>query len=65
MKVKVHWVIDGIAELEAESIEKAERLSTKLSDFVSGNSDLEKELRQSLSKAKVSSGSEDWNFLNT
>ena len=33
MKVKVHWVIDGIAELEAESIEKAEK-----------NSDLEKEL---------------------
>ena len=26
MKVKVHWVIDGIAELEAESIEKAEKI---------------------------------------
>ena len=45
MKVKVHWVIDGIAELEAESIEKAEKIiNQKLSDFVSGNSDLEKEL---------------------
>ena len=45
MKVKVHWVIDGIAELEAESIEKAEKIiNQKLSDFVSGNSDLEQEL---------------------
>ena len=45
MKVKVHWVIDGIAELEADSIEKAEKIiNQKLSDFVSGNSDLEKEL---------------------
>ena len=38
-------MIDGIAELEAESIEKAEKIiNQKLSDFVSGNSDLEKEL---------------------
>ena len=26
MKVKVHWIIDGIAEIEAESLEQAEQL---------------------------------------
>ena len=26
MKVKVHWVIDGIAEVEAESLEDAEKI---------------------------------------
>ena len=42
MKVKVHWVIDGIAEIEAESLEDAEKLvNKKLADFVSSNPDLE------------------------
>ena len=41
MKVKVHWVIDGIAEIEAESLEDAEKLVNKrLADFVSSNPDL-------------------------
>ncbi len=45
MKVKVHWVIDGIAEIEAESIEKAEEIiNKKLSDFVSSNPDIEKKM---------------------
>ena len=45
MKVKVHWVIDGIAEVEAESVEDAEKIVNKrLSDFVGSNSDLEKEM---------------------
>ena len=26
MKVKVHWVIDGIAEVEAETLEDAEKI---------------------------------------
>ena len=26
MKVKVHWIIDGVAEIEADSLEKAEQL---------------------------------------
>ena len=26
MKVKVHWIIDGIAEIEAETLEQAEQL---------------------------------------
>ncbi len=26
MKVKVHWIIDGIAEIEADTLEQAEKL---------------------------------------
>ena len=45
MKVKVHWVIDGIAEVEAESLEDAEKIvNEKLSDFVSNNPDIEKNM---------------------
>ena len=45
MKVKVHWVIDGIAEVEAESLEDAEKkVNKKLSDFVGSNPDLEKNM---------------------
>ena len=45
MKVKVHWVIDGIAEVEAESLEDAEKkVNEKLSDFVGSNPDLEKNM---------------------
>ncbi len=40
MKVKVHWVIDGIAEVEADSLEEAEKIvNERLSDFVTGNPD--------------------------
>lgn len=42
MKVKVHWVIDGIAEIEAKSLEDAEKIvNQKLADFVSSNPELE------------------------
>ena len=45
MKVKVHWVIDGIAEVEATSLEDAEKIvNEKLSDFVGSNPDLEKKM---------------------
>ena len=45
MKVKVHWVIDGIAEVEAESLEDAEKkVNEKLSDCVGSNPDLEKKM---------------------
>ena len=45
MKVKVHWVIDGIAEVEAQSLEDAEKkVNEKLSDFVGSNPDLEKKM---------------------
>ena len=45
MKVKVHWVIDGIAELEAESLEDAEKIVNEmLADFVSNNPDIEQKM---------------------
>ncbi len=45
MKVKVHWVIDGIAEIEAESLEDAENIvNKKLSDFVKNNADIEQKM---------------------
>ena len=45
MKVKVHWVIDGIAEVEAESLEDAEKIvNKKLSDFVISNPDIEQKM---------------------
>ena len=45
MKVKVHWVIDGIAEVEADSLEDAEKIvNKKLADFVSGNPDIEQKM---------------------
>ena len=45
MKVKVHWVIDGIAELEAESLEDAEKIvNEKLAEFVNDNPDLEEKM---------------------
>ena len=45
VKVKVHWVIDGIAEVEAETLEDAEKIvNKKLAEFVSDNPDLEKEM---------------------
>ena len=45
MKVKVHWVIDGIAEIEADSLEDAEKIvNEKLADFVSNHPDLEEKM---------------------
>ena len=45
MKVKVHWVIDGIAEVDADSLEDAEKIvNAKLADFVNGNPDIEEKM---------------------
>jgi hypothetical protein len=45
MKVKVQWVSDGIAEVEAESLEDAEKIvNDRLSNFVSSNPDIEQEM---------------------
>ena len=45
MKVKVHWVIDGIAEVEAVSLEAAEKVvNKKLADFVTSNPDIEEKM---------------------
>tara|TARA_B100001057_G_C22534446_1_gene827056 strand:+ start:97 stop:330 length:234 start_codon:yes stop_codon:yes gene_type:complete len=45
MKCKVHWIIDGIAELETETLEEAEKLiSVHLNEIVSGQPDLTEKL---------------------
>ena len=45
MKCKVHWIIDGIVELETESLEEAEKLiSAHLNEFVSQQPDLTEKL---------------------
>ena len=41
MKVKVHWVIDGIAEVEAESLEDAEKIVNETVRFRGNNPDIE------------------------
>ena len=41
MKVKVHWILDGIAEIEGESKEDAEKkLQESLEDYVKNSEDL-------------------------
>ncbi len=38
MKVKVHWILDGIAELEADDIEAAElSVHSKLENLIEEN----------------------------
>ena len=45
MKVKVHWVIDGIAEVEADGLEDAEKIvNERLSAFVKNNPDIEQKM---------------------
>ena len=41
MKYKVHWIVDGIAEIEAESKEDAEKkLQETLEEYVKNSEDL-------------------------
>ena len=45
MKVKVHWIIDGVAEIEAETPEDAEGLvENQLSKFMGKNPSISDEL---------------------
>ena len=45
MKIKVHWIIDGIAELDAASLEDAETIiDKKLNAFISKNKEITQEL---------------------
>ena len=45
MKVKVHWIIDGIAEIDAKSLEEAEQIVDQhLNAVVVKNEDLTKKL---------------------
>ena len=63
MKVKVHWVIDGIAEVEADGLEDAEKIvNEKLSDFVKNNPDIEQKMGAKAIQGKgYLPGSEDGN----
>ena len=41
MKFKVHWIVDGVAEIEAESKEEAEKkLQETLEEYVKNSEDL-------------------------
>ena len=41
MKVKVHWIIDGVADIEAETPEEAEnKVENELSKFMGENKEL-------------------------
>ena len=41
MKIKVHWIIDGVAEIEAETPEEAEnKVENELSKFMGENKSL-------------------------
>ena len=41
MKVKVHWIIDGVMEIEAETDEAAEALADeKLRNFINAHPDM-------------------------
>ena len=45
MKVKVHWIIDGVMEIDAETHESAEALADeKLRSFINAHPDLTKNL---------------------
>ena len=41
MKIKVHWIIDGVAEIEADTPEEAEnKVENELSKFMGENKSL-------------------------
>ena len=43
MKIKVHWIIDGIMEVEAENAEDAEKIvDDKLKKYIDDEADLTK-----------------------
>ena len=61
MKVKVHWIIDGVAELEMESLETAEaHVDEKLREVIGSNPVLVEELgARALQGKAYLPGSED------
>ena len=45
MKYKVHWLIDGVIEIESEKIEKSEQaIKDKIELFIKENSDFFEEM---------------------
>ena len=54
MKFKVHWIIDGIAEIEGESKEDAEKkLQESLEEYVKNSEDLMNKFTLALVLAKI------------
>lgn len=45
MKCKVHWLIDGLVEIEADNIDNAEKIiKDKIEVFIKSNSDFFEEI---------------------
>jgi hypothetical protein len=45
MKYKVHWLIDGVIEIESDNIEFAEKtIKDKIEQFIKDNSDFYEEM---------------------
>ena len=45
MKCKVHWLIDGLVEVEADNIDNAEKIiKDKIEAFIKSNSDFFEEI---------------------
>jgi hypothetical protein len=45
MKFKVHWLIDGLVEIEADNIDNAEKIiKDKIEAFIKNNSDFFEEI---------------------
>ncbi len=45
MKIKVHWIIDGIADIEADSLENAEKLvNQQLTEIINKNDGIKNRL---------------------
>ena len=45
MKIKVHWIIDGVMEIDADTNEAAEALANKkLHEFINAHPDLTENL---------------------
>jgi len=61
MKVKVHWIIDGVAELEMDALEAAEaHVDEKLREMIANNPALVEELgARALQGKAYLPGSED------
>ena len=60
MKIKVHWIIDGIIEVEAESAEDAEKIvDGNLKKYIDDEADLTKKFGAHAIQGKALNEEED------
>ena len=60
MKIKVHWIIDGIIEVEAESAEDAEKIvDDNLKKYIDDEADLTKKFGAHAIQGKALNEEED------